>query len=186
MQNNNSKLNTVLLIILIILAAICVWKLVDNDRDIVDDDMEDVLITETDDTDEDEVKTVTETKPVVKTYQYPQTGPAFFTLDAVGNPIISYGSMPTTLIFSGSLGTDTISYSTASQGSFGCIDLDYPTTEKKFGVYTYSTCSYGGNTYFHKSGFENISVLVKTSGANQATPHYANLSTLKFTMEGEN
>ncbi len=33
MQNNNSKLNTVLLIIIVILAAIGVWKLIDNDKE---------------------------------------------------------------------------------------------------------------------------------------------------------
>ena len=37
MQNNNSKLNTVLLVVLIILAAICVWKLVSNDKEVLED-----------------------------------------------------------------------------------------------------------------------------------------------------
>jgi hypothetical protein len=36
MQNNNSKLNTVLLVILIIIASVCMWKLMDNDEQIVD------------------------------------------------------------------------------------------------------------------------------------------------------
>ncbi len=37
MQNNNSKLNTALLVVLIILAAICVWKLTDTDKEVLDD-----------------------------------------------------------------------------------------------------------------------------------------------------
>lgn len=38
MQNNNSKINTVLLVILVILAGFCAWKLIDNDTEVDDDD----------------------------------------------------------------------------------------------------------------------------------------------------
>lgn len=36
-MQNNSKLNTILLVILIILAAICVWKLMDTKKEVLDD-----------------------------------------------------------------------------------------------------------------------------------------------------
>jgi hypothetical protein len=37
MQNNNSKTNTVLLIILILLVSVCVWKLMENEKDVTDE-----------------------------------------------------------------------------------------------------------------------------------------------------
>ncbi len=185
MQNNNSKLNTVLFIIVIILLAIGIWMLAVNDKvsDRIESDtetsvVEDVVVKE-------EAKPVTQ--PVSKTYSYPQMGPAFITIDSQNNPTVSYDKNANSLVFSGSLGTDTIMYTpNVMAGFYPCIDFNLQTVEASYGGIKYQVCSHYGNTYFYKDGFESTGVVVKSSGTNLSDPHYADLSTLAFPMEGEN
>lgn len=187
MQNNNSKLNTILLIILIILAAFCLWKISDDNREEENDSNE--IKTEQTENNNDEKEEVSDQETT--TYQYPSSGPAFFTMEAKGNPTVTTSSGK--MVFSGSSGTDTVWYSTGFTGGTGypCFDdlnsIPYPgTKEIKIGTDEFTVCSYKGTTTFIEEGFEGSAVVITSSGSNQTSPHYIDLETIKFVMEVEN
>jgi hypothetical protein len=62
MQNNNSKLNTILLVILIILAALCLWKITDKDGEDVSD-LNEIKIEQTENKNDEE--DISEPTPVI-------------------------------------------------------------------------------------------------------------------------
>ena len=192
MQNSNSKLNTVLLIIVIILIAIGIWMLSVNEKvvDRIESDTEtsvvgDVVVKE-------ETKQVTQ-PTTTTTYQYPATGPAFFTIKAKGNPVVSTSASANGITFSGSSGSDFVRYSTGFTLSSPnpCLadisgNMLLGTKEEKFGTRTYTSCFNDGTTFYIGSGFEGNAVVIAASGENRTLPHYVDLSTLAFPMEGEN
>ena len=188
MQNNNSKLNTFLLIILIILAALCLWKITDKDEEDISD-LNEIKTEQTENSNDEEKEDVSDQETT--TYQYPSSGPAFFTMEAKGNPTVTTSSGK--MVFSGSSGTDTVWYSTGFTGGTGypCFDdlnsIPYPgTKEIKIGSDEFTVCSYKGTTTFIEEGFEGSAVVITSSGNNQTSPHYLDLATIKFVMEVEN
>ena len=88
-MQNNSKLNTVLLIILIILAALCLWKISDDNRE--EENNSNEIKTEQTENNNDEKEEVSDQETT--TYQYPSSGPAFFTMEAKGNPTVTTSSV---------------------------------------------------------------------------------------------
>ncbi len=159
-MQNNSKLNTVLLIILIILAALCLWKISDDNRE--EENNSNEIKTEQTENNNDEKEEVSDQETT--TYQYPSSGPAFFTMEAKGNPTVTTSSGK--MVFSGSSGTDTVWYSTGFTGGTGypCFDdlnsIPYPgTKEIKIGTDEFTVCSYKGTTTFIEDGFEGSAVV---------------------------
>lgn len=186
MQNNNSKLNTILLVVVIILLGVGVWGVfqLSGDKTMQPlNDQEDQTFTSYQDEKED-----TSDQEAV-TYQYPSSGPAFIEFEVKGEPAVSYETTPTRTVFSGGLGVDKIWYLPGlSQGSDPCYspftDIFY-SGQLTFGTKVYNVCSNKGYTYFIQDGFEGTAAIVQTSGENQTAPHYVDPATLTFAMEGE-
>lgn len=193
MQNNNSKLNTVLLVIVIILLGVGIW--VSLGRNNIDK-KSDIDIISSNQTRLEESSGVSDYKPSVQddteitnSYQYPQTGPAFITFNVKGNPAVSYETTPTRTVFSGTLGVDTIWYvpgmSQSADPCYSPFTDTFYSGQLTFGTKVYNVCSNKGYTYFIQDGFEGTAAIVQTSGENQTAPHYVDPATLTFAMEGE-
>lgn len=199
MQNNNSKSNTILLVVLIILAGICVWKLSyqkNNHEGMVWDSETKGWITIPQAPSNQEQADISQSnhqleaeneKPV--TYSFPALGGVVpFTYSVMGDPNITTSTFPTKVTLSGDIGTDSMTYSLKETGGANIDpcgnsveEVAIDTYTKKYGLNQYEICSKNGNTYFYTSGVNSQAVVVTSSGENRVDAHYVDLGTILFT-----